>query len=239
MLNCNALCNYITTLLNLQKVITQDKSIVSKEGTLVGDIKVIVYRCVRKDFLPLLHSSNVVYGTRMGLTADACMNSSCTSGGGRSSLAWRYFSMEDWQEAIKAAIENKIVSIAFRDFPEVLETRISLHGAKFPRPLWRMGLLVRHRALSPRRKIRQQGCLLHQLAEAGNQAGNASMPADSPRPRARVKSIAARRTHMRYREEYNRIPDGLSRDDMRRVARECIKTRARVCPCPPYSIPMR
>lgn len=60
---------------------------VSKEGTAVDDIEVILDRCTRNDFLPLLRPPTVVYGERLGLAAYAFMISGHASGGGWDSFA--------------------------------------------------------------------------------------------------------------------------------------------------------
>ena len=85
----NALRSSVNSPLKPQKAAARDKRLVSKEGTAVSEIRVMLGRCARNVFLPPLRSPTVVYGGRLGLATDACMNSNRESGGGWGSLAGR------------------------------------------------------------------------------------------------------------------------------------------------------
>ena len=113
----------INSLLKPRKAVARDKRLVSKEGTAVSYIRVMIGRCARNVFLPPLRSPTTVYGGRLGLAADACMNSSRASGGGWGSLAGRYYAMGDWPEAVKVAIERKRISITFLEYFTPFSTR--------------------------------------------------------------------------------------------------------------------
>ena len=116
----NALRKSVNSLLKPQKAAARDKRLLSKEGTAVGDIRVMLGRCARNVFLPPLRSPTTVYGGRLSLAQDACMNSNRASGGSRGSLAGRYYAMGDWPEAVKVAIEKENISIAFLEFYAIL-----------------------------------------------------------------------------------------------------------------------
>ena len=98
-------------------------------------------------FLPPLRSPTTVYGGRLRLAADACMDSNRAPGGGWGLLAGRYYAMGDWPEAVKVAIERKKISIAFFEFYEIL---YAAHIALVHREEWDLPPATEHR-----RKIRQ------------------------------------------------------------------------------------
>ena len=112
----NGLRNSLTSILKPQPNVKHDVRLVRKNGTAVEDVKIMLDKCQRSDFMYPLRSPKVIYGGRLDLAADACMNSDRESGGGWGSLAGGYGSMGDWPEAIKVAIEARRVSIAFLEF---------------------------------------------------------------------------------------------------------------------------
>ena len=86
----NAPRNSVNSLPKPQKAAARDKRLVGKEGTAVRDIRVILGRCARNEFLPPLRSPTVVYGGRLGLAAEACINGKRASGVGWGPLAGSY-----------------------------------------------------------------------------------------------------------------------------------------------------
>jgi len=219
----NALRNSVNSLLKPQKAAARDKRLVSKEGTAVSDIKVMLGRCARNTFLPPLRSPTTVYGGRLGLAADACMISSRASGGGWGSLAGRYYSMGDWPEAVKVAIERKKISIAFLEFYAIL---YAARMALVHREEWDLPPATEHFRLVGR-SDNEAVCYL-----------TASRLATKPLMRLCLRSLREleREFNFSLLADHiagvdNHVPDAMFRDDMAR--------KKRVSPFPSNSSPVR
>ena len=164
--------------------------------------------------LPAASACEVI-GGRIGLAADAFTNSNRASGGGWGSLSGRYYAMGDWSEAVKVAIEDETISIAF------LEVYAILYAARIAlvhREEWDLYPATEHFRLVGR-SDNEALCYLTASKLATNPLMRLCLR--SLREFERELDVSLLEYHIAG--EYNRVPDAMSRDDMARVARECQK----------------